>query len=43
MSADEIREMLSGCDGSCLDHQDDPNYCKDVCEIKELWKKERNK
>lgn len=37
----EIDEILSGCDGSCLDHPNNPHYCNDKCEVRELWKKRR--
>lgn len=36
MSDKEIKEILSGCDGSCLAHMGDPHYCKDTCEVREL-------
>lgn len=36
-------ELLAGCDGSCLDHPNEPNYCKAKCEVRKLWKAERKR
>ena len=36
-------ELLGGCDGSCLDHPNEPNYCKPKCEVRKLWEAERKR
>lgn len=41
MTAAKKKAFIDGCDGSCLDHPEKPNYCKPVCDIRPLWKEAR--